>query len=64
MKKQEEFMVSILVENYPGVLSQIVRLFSRKGYNIQSVAVDTTEDPDITRITIITFGDETSEQLI
>ncbi|NMA12451.1 MAG: acetolactate synthase small subunit [Chloroflexi bacterium] len=57
-------MVGMLVENYPGVLSQVIRLFSRKGYNIQSVAVDTTDNPDITRITIITYGDEMAAQFI
>lgn len=58
------FMVGMLVENYPGVLSQVIRLFSRKGYNIQSVAVDTTENPEITRITIITYGDKMAAQFI
>ncbi len=59
-----QFMVGMLVENYPGVLSQVIRLFSRKGYNIQSVAVDTTDNPEITRITIITYGDEMAAQFI
>ena len=62
--QNDQFMVGMLVENYPGVLSQVIRLFSRKGYNIQSVAVDTTENPEITRITIITYGDEMAAQFI
>ncbi len=58
MKEQTESILSILVENSPGVLSQISRLFSRKGYNIDSIASGTTEDPDVTRITIVMKGEQ------
>ena len=44
--------LSVLVENAAGVLSQVSRLFSRKGYNIESLAVGTTDDPAVSRITI------------
>ena len=44
--------LSVLVENSAGVLSQVSRLFSRKGYNIESLAVGTTDDPSVSRITI------------
>ena len=44
--------LSVLVENTAGVLSQVSRLFSRKGYNIESLAVGTTDDPAVSRITI------------
>jgi len=44
--------LSVLVENAAGVLSQVSRLFSRKGYNIESLAVGTTDDPNVSRITI------------
>ena len=44
--------LSVLVENSAGVLSQVSRLFSRKGYNIESLAVGTTDDPAVSRITI------------
>ncbi len=44
--------LSVLVENTPGVLSQVSRLFSRKGYNIESLAVGTTDDSEVSRITI------------
>jgi acetolactate synthase-1/3 small subunit len=64
MKQEKLFMVSILVENIAGVLSQIVRLFSRKGYNILSVSADVTDRPDITRITIVTYGDEQAADFI
>ena len=56
--EQKEYTISILVENSPGVLSQVSRLFSRKGYNIDSIASGTTEDPRVTRITIVMQGDE------
>ncbi len=51
-------ILSILVENTPGVLSQVSRLFSRKGYNIDSIASGTTQDPAVTRITIVMDGDQ------
>lgn len=49
--------LSVLVENSAGVLSQVSRLFSRKGYNIESLAVGTTDDPNSSRITIEVMGD-------
>ncbi len=48
--------LSVLVENAAGVLSQVSRLFSRKGYNIESLAVGTTDDPAVSRITIEVLG--------
>lgn len=48
--------LSVLVENEAGVLSQVTRLFTRKGYNIESLAVGVTDDPKISRITIILKG--------
>ena len=50
--------LSVLVENAAGVLSQVSRLFSRKGYNIESLAVGTTDDPAVSRITIEVMGDD------
>ncbi len=50
--------LSVLVENSAGVLSQVSRLFSRKGYNIDSLAVGTTDDPTVSRITIEVLCDE------
>ena len=49
--------LSVLVENSAGVLSQVSRLFSRKGYNIESLAVGTTDDPPVSRITIEVMAD-------
>jgi len=45
--------LSVLVENKPGVLARISALFSRRGFNIDSLAVGVTEHPDISRITIV-----------
>ncbi len=56
--------LSVLVSNTSGVLSQVSRLFSRKGYNIESLAVGTTDDPDLSRITIEVMGDDASTQQI
>lgn len=51
-------MLSVLVRNHPGVLSHISGLFTRRGYNIESIAAGVTEDPGVTRITIVASGDE------
>ena len=45
--------LSVLVENKPGVLARVAGLFSRRGFNIDSLAVGPTEDPDISRMTIV-----------
>ncbi len=51
-------VISILVENHYGVLSRIAGLFSRRGYNIDSLSVGTTEKPNISRMTITVCGDD------
>lgn len=53
-----KYTLSILVENQPGVLSKVSALFSRRGFNIESLAVGITENPAISRITIVVDGDE------
>lgn len=50
--------LSVLVENQPGVLSKVAGLFSRRGFNIDSLAVGITQDPVISRMTIVVDGDE------
>ena len=50
--------LSILVEDHAGVLSKISGLFSRRGFNIDSLAVGVTNDPNVSRITIVADGDE------
>jgi len=56
--------LSVLVENHAGVLSRVSGLFSRRGFNIDSLAVGVTENPEISRMTIVVDGDEyTVEQV-
>ncbi|KMN82847.1 acetolactate synthase-1/3 small subunit [Chromobacterium alkanivorans] len=57
-------ILSTLVENEAGALSRVVGLFSARGYNIDSLTVSTTEDPTLSRMTIVTHGsDEVIEQI-
>jgi acetolactate synthase-1/3 small subunit len=50
--------ISVLVENKPGVLSRVSGLFARRGFNIESLAVGTTEVPNVSRMTIVASGDD------
>jgi acetolactate synthase I/III small subunit len=60
----QERILSVLVENHAGVLSRVVGLFSARGYNIDSLAVGETEDPTMSRITLVARGDgKTLEQI-
>ena len=52
-------VLSILVNNTSGVLSRVAGLFSRRGYNIDSLTVGVTADPRYSRATIVTRGDNT-----
>jgi acetolactate synthase-1/3 small subunit len=52
-----QYTISILVRNHAGVLSHVAGLFTRRGYNIESITAGITERPDITRITIVVTGD-------
>lgn len=49
--------LAVLVENNPGVLARVAGLFSRRGYNIDSLSVGLTERPDVSRMTIVVEGD-------
>ena len=51
-------IISILLENEPGALSRVVGLFSARGYNIETLTVAPTEDPSLSRMTIVTVGSE------
>lgn len=56
--------ISVLVENHPGVLARIAGLFSGRGFNIDSLSVGETEDPRVSRMTVVATGDdETIEQI-
>lgn len=58
-------VLSILVENQAGVLSRVTGLFSRRGYNIDSLSVGVTEDDKFSRITVVVYCDDDSiEQII
>jgi acetolactate synthase-1/3 small subunit len=50
--------LAVLVENNPGVLARVAGLFSRRGFNIDSLAVGRTESPDVSRMTIVVDGDQ------
>ncbi len=52
--------LSVLVENKPGVLVRIAGLFSRRGFNIDSLAVGPTEDPNLSRMTIVVGAEDHS----
>ena len=64
MDQMERRSLSVLVDNEAGVLSQVSRMFSRKGYNIESLAVGTTDDPSVSRITIEVMADEKHTNLL
>lgn len=51
-------VLSILVDNTAGVLSRVAGLFSRRGYNIDSITAGVTADPKFTRMTVVASGDE------
>lgn len=56
--------IAVLVENSPGVLTRVAGLFSRRGFNIESMAIGVTENPKISRMTIVVDGDlKTLEQI-
>lgn len=56
-KKLEKHILSLIVENQPGVLSRIVGLFSGRGFNIESLCVAETAEAHVSRITLVTCGD-------
>ena len=61
----EKYILSVLVKNNAGVLARVSSLFGRRGFNIDSLTVSPTNNQEISRITIITRGDEkTLDQII
>ena len=61
----QRYTVGVRVDNEPGVLSRVSGLFFRRGFNIDSLAVGTTQDPEVSRITIVVKGDDAKiEQLV
>ena len=64
MSEIKRFTLAAIVDNEAGVLSQVSRLFSRKGYNIESLAVGTTNRPETSRITIEVLTDDDHVKLL
>lgn len=58
MEEVKKYTIGALVSNKSGVLTRISGLFARRGYNIESLSVCATEDPDYSRMTIVLNGDE------
>jgi acetolactate synthase-1/3 small subunit len=54
----KRLVLSILVANHSGVLSRVAGLFSRRGYNIDSLSVGVTKNPEVSRMTIVARGDD------
>ena len=54
---EQYYPISVLVRNEPGVLARVAGLFARRGFNITSLAVGETEDPQVSRITVVVEGD-------
>ncbi|MBN1846720.1 MAG: acetolactate synthase small subunit [Sedimentisphaerales bacterium] len=64
MPQNRKHTLSALVQNQAGVLAHVAGMFAARGYNIDSLAVGRTEDPDLSRMTIVVRGDEdTLEQV-
>ena len=57
-------VLSVLVENRPGVLSRVTGLISRRGFNIESLSVGPTEDPTLSRVTAIVLADDVAYEQI
>src|SRR5215467_11119276 len=51
-------VISALVQNQPGVLAHVSGMFASRGFNIDSLAVGETEDPHLSRITLVVLGDD------
>ena len=54
---QEQHTITVLVDNKPGVLARVSGLFARRGYNIESLTVSVSDNPEISRMTIVVGGD-------
>ena len=58
MERPIQHTITVLVENKPGVLARVSGLFARRGFNIESLAVSITDDPTVSRMTIVVTGDD------
>lgn len=57
-RTEQHKVVSLLVDNQTGVLARVSSLFTRRGFNIESLTVSATNDPTVSRITVTVYGDE------
>lgn len=60
MRRSMQHTITALVENKPGVLARVAGLFARRGFNIESLAVSITDDPTVSRMTIVVTGDDST----
>ena len=58
MNNNNRHLISSLMENEAGALSRVANLFSARGYNIESLTVAPTDDPTLSRLTLVTYGNE------
>lgn len=56
--REHQHTITALVQNHPGVLARVAGLFARRGFNIESLAVSVTENPEVSRMTIVARGDD------
>ncbi len=56
--EEKRYIISVLLENEPGALARVAGLFSARGYNIESLTVAPTEEPTLSRMTIVTIGND------
>jgi acetolactate synthase I/III small subunit len=56
--RQRRHLLSALVQNQPGVLAHVSGMFASRGFNIESLAVGETENPHLSRITVVVMGDD------
>ncbi len=60
MRRPMQHTITVLVQNRPGVLARVSGLFARRGFNIESLAVSITDDPMLSRMTIVVTGDDST----
>jgi acetolactate synthase-1/3 small subunit len=58
VNNNDRHLISILMENESGALSRVANLFSARGYNIESLTVAPTDDPTLSRLTLVTYGNK------
>lgn len=64
MQELMQHTITVLVENKPGVLARVAGLFARRGFNIESLAVSITNDPTMSRMTVVVRGDDSTLEQI